>query len=152
MPRLDALPSNARPLHVRVGSGLALLGYDVASDTWHPGDRLELTLYWQASARQDVSYKVFVHLVDPNGQIVAQRDSVPLNWGYPTTEWEPGEVVADPIRLPLGRQLAPGLYQVFVGMYEEATGRRLRLSRNGQPVPDDRLPLMQVSVRQAGES
>jgi len=148
MPRLSALPPNARRLDVRLGGELGLLGYDIAGDTWHPGDRLGLTLYWQASVRQEISYKVFVHLVDDNGQIVAQRDSVPLNWGYPTTQWEPGEVVADPIRLPLGEQLAPGIYQVFVGMYDEATGQRLPLVQKGQPVPDDRLPLIAIRLCQ----
>jgi hypothetical protein len=67
---------------------ILLHGYDLQSSV----ESLELTLYWQAEQRMDVSYKVFVHLIDPTtGAIVAQDDAVPRRWTYPTTWWERGE-------------------------------------------------------------
>ena len=87
-----------------------------------------MTLYWGTDRRLDRSYKVFVHAVDSaTGEMVSQYDAAPRNWAYPTTWWEAGEVVADPIELALpgasGRNI-----QLQVGLYDEQTGERLLLA------------------------
>jgi hypothetical protein len=72
-----------------------------------------------------VSYKVFVHLVDPTtGDIVVQDDAVPRRWTYPTTWWERGEVVGDTISLPL-HEVPLGQYHLVLGLYDKKTGQRL---------------------------
>jgi hypothetical protein len=90
----------------------------------------------------DVSYKVFVHLVDQStGAIVAQDDAVPRRWTYPTTLWEPGEVVADTIVLSLGA-VSKGRYLLQVGLYDPADGERLpAYSPGGEAYPDRAVPL-----------
>ena len=40
------------------------------------------------------AYKVFVHVLGPNGLPVAQQDNEPLNGTYPTPRWQPGERVS----------------------------------------------------------
>jgi hypothetical protein len=104
---------------------------------------LELTLHWQALRRMEASYKVFVHLRDPaSGEIVAQADRVPREWGYPTRWWEEGEFVEDTVRLDL-QGVPPGTYDLFLGLYDEATGIRLP-ARNqaGDAFQDDSVPLL----------
>ena len=118
-----------------------LRGYDLQVSA----QSLDLTLYWQAEQRIDVSYKVFVHLVDPQtGAIVAQDDAVPRRWTYPTTLWEPGELVEDTVPLSLDG-VSTGQYCLVLGLYALDTGERLpAYSADGERYPDDVVPLTRV--------
>ena len=86
----------------------------------------------------DVLYFVFLHVVDEQGQIVAQHDLGPGKRGkQPTTSWLPGEVVLDPVDLSLPPDLSPGLYTLRLGMYLPPAGPRLLvLDEKEQPVAD----------------
>ena len=86
------------------------------------------------------------------GHIVAQQDGVPVYWGYPTTEWEVGEVVPDRIRLAIGAQTPPGTYRLLAGMYDERTGQRLPLTVNGERQKDDQLELALITIEGKGPS
>ena len=81
--------------------------------TWpRPKDRkkgLRLTLYWQATGRVNGHYKVFVHIMDEEGRIVAQSDAVPAYGEAPTETWLPNEVVIDQHGLQMSE---PGRYRV----------------------------------------
>jgi hypothetical protein len=141
LPRVSVEPKPAQPLHARWGDVIILGGYDLQASA----KSLELTLYWQAEQRMDVSYKVFVHLIDlTTGAIVAQDDAVPRRWAYPTTWWERGEVVEDTVALSLDG-VSPGQYRLIVGLYDSQTGQRLpAYSADGGRYPDDALPLTTV--------
>jgi hypothetical protein len=89
-----------------------------------PGAPLAVTLYWRARAETSTSYKVFVHLIGPQGLPVAQSDAVPAAWTRPTTGWLPPEVIEDAHTLALPGELLAGRYRLVVGMYEPGTGRR----------------------------
>lgn len=105
-----------------------LLGYDRQPTPATPDGTLSLTLYWQALAEMDQAYAVFVHLVDAEGQIRAQRDQAPQAGAAPTTSWLPGEIVTDPYTLDLPSDLEPGRYLLRVGLYDPITGARLSVS------------------------
>ena len=141
LPRVFVEPRPVHPLHVRWGDVILLRGYDLQDSA----DSLELTLYWQAERRMNVSYKVFVHLIDlTTGTIVAQDDVVPRRWMYPTSWWERGEVVEDPISLSLDG-VASGQYRLALGFYDPETGERLpAYSGDGERYPDDAVPLTTV--------
>jgi hypothetical protein len=129
------------PRHVLWGDAVLLRGYDLQLSA----ESLELTLYWQAQRKMDVSYKVFVHLIDPTtGTIVAQDDAVPRRWAYPTILWERDEVVEDTVSLPLN-EVPPGQYRLVIGLYDQATGERLpAYSADDEHYPDDVVPLTTV--------
>ncbi len=146
-PHLFSAPAMQHVTPARLGESISLLGYDLDEQVLRPGGELQLTLYWQAQQQPGASYKVFVHLVGPGGQIVAQYDGQPQSWGYPTNQWQAGEVVPDRIWLSLPGQLPAGPYTLLTGMYEEASGQRLPILQNGQRPPDDRLPLQQFTVQ-----
>lgn len=84
-------------------------------------------LVWRADGAVQQEAKVFVHLYDAAGNLVAQHDSVPVNGTRPTTTWEAGETLVDRHGLALPDQVA-GPLQLVVGLYEPATGERLRTS------------------------
>jgi hypothetical protein len=117
-------PGVQTPLQVNVGDQITLLGYDLLSPNPHPGDTVTVTLYWKASQRLTTDYSVFVHLVDEELNIYAQRDS--LNPGrYPTRLWRTGEYNKDTheVLVPLGTP--PGDYLLGVGLYDQTTMVRL---------------------------
>ncbi len=146
-PPLVQLPATARPLEATVGDSLQLLGYSLSAPIIAPGDTLQATLYWQATSQQDRSYKVFVHLVDDTGRLWSQHDAIPRAWGYPTTAWQPNEIVADRIWLPVPADAPSGRYYLRAGMYEETTGERLPIARAGQSQGEDALQLAEIEIK-----
>ncbi len=89
-------------------------------------DRVVVSLDWVAQEAVAQGYKVFVHLYDADGRLVAQHDAVPLNEERPTTSWAPGEVIRDRhgLWVPAGVR---GTLRLVVGLYDPETGQRLEL-------------------------
>ncbi|MCL4543503.1 MAG: glycosyltransferase family 39 protein [Chloroflexi bacterium] len=127
-PHVYQLPHVQIPASDNFGGLLSLRGVDIASPHVSPGSTLTVTLVWQDESEMSVDYKVFVHLLDPSGQIVAQNDSMPVSDTRPTRGWLTGEVVVDTHAIPIPRTLAPGTYRVEVGVYDPNTGKRLLLA------------------------
>jgi hypothetical protein len=129
-----ALPGAAQyPTEVEFGERIMLLGYDREM----LAGELQLTFYWQAERSLDQNWTVFVHLLDEGGTLRSQHDGQPRAGHYPTSVWDPGEVVDDPHRLMLPTDLADGKYQVIVGLYSVESGERLPvLDSEGNPVGD----------------
>jgi hypothetical protein len=133
---------------VVLGDEVKLLGYDLASGPVQPGGNLYVTLYWQGQRKMEKSYKVFVHVYDGEGNIVAQQDWLPGLGVKPTSGWKAGEVVADRHIVPVEEGVAAGAYQVAVGMYEEGSGERLAAyGPDGKRLDQDRIILGQVEVK-----
>jgi hypothetical protein len=110
---------------VAFGKQIVLRGYDLAPDRPLPGERLAVTLYWQATRVPDRDYSVFVHLEDDAGKIVTQDDSYPVQGRYPTSTWSPGFVIRDEHRLTLPANLASPHLHLVVGLYRLDTMQRL---------------------------
>jgi hypothetical protein len=92
--------------------------------------QLSITLYWRSESLLPLNYTTFVHLRNAGGDIVAQHDQPPLDGAYPTSLWDPGEIIADKITLSLPANLPSGEYQIVVGMYDLPTGQRLVVPGN----------------------
>jgi hypothetical protein len=113
------------PMGTKYDDEIQLLGYYLPSHTIHAGDKVQVTLDWQALRRPGKDYSIFVHLTDTNGKLYAQHDGEPGYWFSPTTRWQPGEVVEDRHLLEWQRTPPPGRYLLFAGMYDVATQQRL---------------------------
>jgi hypothetical protein len=103
-----------------------LIGYDLE----RAGDKLRLTLVWRAEEESETNYRVYVHLLAPDGSIAAQSDAVPAGWTRPTAGWAPGEFIVDPHTLTLPEGLPAGEYALAVGFYDLATGDRLAATQD----------------------
>ena len=115
------------PQHEQVaamGPNVELVGYDLAPATPAPGARVEVTLYWHALGTPAHDYQAFVHLLDAEGNIVAQHDGVPGDGGLPTLGWLPGEYLLDRHVLTLPADLPPGEYHLAAGLYRPVTWQR----------------------------
>jgi hypothetical protein len=77
---------------------------------------LNVDLRWQAGTQPGMDYTVFVHLLSPDGRVLAQHDSYPLEGRYPTSQWSPGEQVFDTVVMPLKEAVSPG-DRVVAGIY-----------------------------------
>ena len=87
------------------------------------------------------SYKVFVQLLDANGALRAQADTVPVNGTRPTWSWLPGEVLTDEVVLKIPADLPVGTYRLTTGLYAELDGKRLTL-----PDGKDAIDLTKIEI------
>ena len=147
-PRRFSVPRDIQyPQRATLGNVIAFRGYDLDHTSLRAGETLHLTLYWQALAPMDTSYTVFVHLLDAEGQIRGQRDSIPVAGSRPTTGWVQNEVIVDEYDVPVDADAPPGRYQIEIGMYDPRTIVRLpAFDAEGVRLPDDRILLAQVEV------
>lgn len=121
-------PAIANPLHVNFGNLIWLEGYVIS----HPqplrqGDLIRLTLYWRAQTPIAANYKVFNQVYANDGPMIAQRDGYPVCDSRETWRWDPGELITDFYDLPVKPDAPDGLYPLYTGFYDEATGDRLSL-------------------------
>lgn len=142
VPRMFEAPEVEHSLDVGLGVGIRLLGYDLPDRVVTADQIVGITLHWYAQSSPVRSYTVFVHLLDKEGQIVAQIDTLPLGGAHPTTAWLEDEFVRDDYRLSLPDDIAPGAYRIAVGLYDVGTGRRLPVyDGRRHRLADDRLLL-----------
>jgi hypothetical protein len=128
------------PLKVNLGGKIQLLGYNLES-SFHPGDGIHLTLFWQCLEEMNQDYTVFTHLVDGEGRLWGQRDNPPVDGFYPTSQWEEGEIVRDQYDIPISPDAPPGEYQLEVGMYLAETGERLLVFDDKGQILGDKIRL-----------
>jgi hypothetical protein len=127
------------------GEQIALLGFDVSSDQIKAGDTLYLTLYWKAQQGLDINYQVFVHLLGPDG-LVAQSDKI--NPGeFPTRRWPMDNYVRDEHQLQIPADLAPGVYELYTGLWVQSDGWRLPLLDSQGEQVGDRFKLMELTIQ-----
>lgn len=121
------------PIGANLGNLVILQEAEVLQARVRPGGVFALSLRWRPLVAIPTRYVVFVHLLGPDGNLVAQEDIQPMRGAHPTDTWVPQMLLWDPhqVSLPAGAQ--PGTYQVRVGMYPEGQpGNRLTVLDPGQ--------------------
>jgi hypothetical protein len=122
------------------GHSFILNGYTYENEMLNSGETLNLALFWEAVEATEFRWKIFVHLVGPEGDLVAQQDKYPYGGLFQTDRWRPGLIVDDQYSIEIPQDVAAGEYRIAIGMYDEGTGERLRLTTpEGEPISDNRL-------------
>jgi len=119
------LPAGLVQLNRTYNNELKLLGVEIGADVVRPGQRVPVTVYWQALKPMDTNYSVFVHLVGREHQSVGQCNTYPGLGLRPTTTLLPGQIIADtyPVLVEGGSE-APTRLLVKVGLFNfEESGR-----------------------------
>jgi hypothetical protein len=137
--RVFQVPPIQHRFSANLGGQTELLGYDLDSDQLQACEAVHLTLYWRALDEMEVSYTVFVHLINKEDRIWGQRDSVPGNGTLPTTGWVKGEVIADEYEFTIRPDAPPGEYLIEIGLYDAQTGQRLPVLSKACPEPSQRV-------------
>lgn len=103
--------------------------------TVRAGETRQFVTTWLAEDPIAYPRRVFVHLVDPQTRrIVAQHDGL----DSPTKYWRPDDYITQVHTLLIPADAAPGLYELWVGLYNPMDGKRV-LQRNlnqSQPSSD----------------
>jgi hypothetical protein len=107
-------------------NGIHLLGY--------ARDDASLILHWRTDAQLNRSLRLFVHLLDDDGNIVAVRDGVPVGWSRPTTGWAIGEYIRTAHDFD-GLTVAD--YRWRIGWYDPRTGQRVLLDDDADSLSID---------------
>ncbi|HSH05559.1 MAG TPA: hypothetical protein VLL52_23790, partial [Anaerolineae bacterium] len=92
-------------------------------------DQLTIDLIWETNTILTTSYRVFIHLLGPDNNILAQSDAEPANWTRPTTSWTPTEIIIDQHTIPLPNP-PPTTFTLRLGLYNPTTNHRLPLPTN----------------------
>ncbi|MGD9148226.1 MAG: hypothetical protein PVI80_21865 [Anaerolineae bacterium] len=118
---------------------IALLDYQLV-----PADEgLVVDLWWQGLQVPDSDITLFAHLIDANGQLIAQADGYPMLGLSPPMRWLPGDRVHDIRYFTLPDTVAREQVTLLVGWYDPSTGERLSaFDQHGQPVPNNAVPLV----------
>ena len=121
--RVGASEQPEVPLEARLepgplfGEAIRLAGVRlVREDKWQ-----RVQVWWQATDPPPGDYTALVHLYDAAGTLRAAGDTPPLQGAFPTSLWEPGDLVMDEYTLPADEQ---GV-RVGLGWYDPSTGVRL---------------------------
>ena len=142
-----------RPHEADLGAGIRLLGWDVSTTDARPGDRLHLSLHWEAQQPVPADYTVRLWLIDGLGQFGGDVQGAPVGAQYPTSQWRTGEILRGQYDLTVDAATPAGTYSLMVslldGMGERLADADARFSDNGPLRPlDVELGTIAVSGRQ----
>jgi hypothetical protein len=114
------------PVQVRFGESIDLVGLH-QPERVAAGETLTITLLWEAAGSPGVDYTAFVHLLGNDGAWVAGYDQAPGGTRFPTRVWATGDQVLSEMSLLLPKDLPPGEYTTWLGLYEAASAGATRL-------------------------
>jgi hypothetical protein len=121
----------------RFSGGIELLTYDIKPES----GAVTISLFWRARSPQTQNLTVFRHLLNAEGELVINKDSVPRNGTAPVTKWPVDTVQLDSHRLEFPADLASGEYTITVGLYNDAQGRLVARNPAGRSFPNQSVPL-----------
>lgn len=116
---------------------MLLLDVEAGASILRPGQSLSLMLHWQGLQPIKEDYTVSVQIIGPDGRLYGQTDAWPVQGTLPTSQWLPGQRIADPYIVALSADAPADLYQLGVVVYRLATQTRLPLlDESGQATGD----------------
>lgn len=128
-PTCDQLAPLTPP--VQFGDAIALTHAEAAPDA----EEANVTLCWESVAPLAEDYTVFVHAYAADGTLLGTGDGPPMDQGFPTRLWAPGDRILDPHTITWTETGQPA--QIAVGFYYPQTGERLPAVRLDTRLPND---------------
>jgi len=108
---------------------MRLLGYQVEPSAPAPGNELDVLTAWQVLTTPASDLAIFLHLLDGEGQLVAQNDALEAL----SDTLHPHDVFIQRHTIPLPPGLPPGSYRLATGLYVRG-GERLSLDSSAGDV------------------
>ena len=127
------MPEHHAPPHLvemNFDNTITLLGYEIPKTVFAPGETIALTTTIQTLYPPSATVGWRVELVDVTTQVANRVEAAPLGGKYPLQRWPPGIYVAEAWHLPLDPNLAPGLYNLRMGLFRRADGEMI----NAMPI------------------
>jgi uncharacterized membrane protein len=130
-------------VEAQFGPSIQLTGFWLDATNLRPGSDFSILLQWIADQPPQADYTVFIHLLAPDGNLVAQSDAFPT-WltPQPTSRWPRHQPILDHHTLVLPNDLPLGIYTLEIGLYNAQTLERL-------PRPDgtDTFQLTKIEIK-----
>ncbi|HTP08115.1 MAG TPA: hypothetical protein VMP08_07690, partial [Anaerolineae bacterium] len=105
-------------LPVKFGDTAELLGYNVQPQA----DHLTLVTYWRAGEQPIAPLRLFAHVLDADGNLIAQSDRLDAA----PEGWRAGDIIAQAQRIDLPPNATP--HSLAIGLYNPDTQQRLPTS------------------------
>jgi hypothetical protein len=134
---LPGQPLSRLSLPVDLGGQIQFLGYEMQTRS----GLIALSTAWRVTAVPDDRRAIFIHLLAPDGKVVAQWDGADVA----VDGWRTGDIFIQQVSLPLPVG-ASGTFWVQVGVYNPETMERLPVLSGGQRIAD-RILLDAVDLR-----
>ncbi len=140
------IPPEAYPYEhlsmVNFGQQVRLLGWEVKKELAELDELyyLDLTMYWQSLQPITENYRVYLKLVDGDGQVWRENDSNPIFGLFLTSQWEEGVILRDRHGLEVPPDAPPGVYYLGLGLFDPKLGKGLK------PVVDGDLLLGPIRI------
>ncbi len=120
---VEKLPRSAKRLNVQFENGMTLLGHEMP-DKVQMGLGLNLTTYWMSKEKLNNSYEILTALYadletkkKTTKRLWRLEKHQPGDWMYPTTRWQPNQIVRDYFHLRQKRMLeGPLTYEVKLAL------------------------------------
>lgn len=131
---LTAFPSAQTTFSEHDGAGrVAMADFRIGTPQVQPEDYFELSFAARVETPFTRDWSLFVHLVTPDGVIIAQRDVYPASGTIATTDLADGEQWLNEIAVFVPpAAYAPMTLDVLLGWYHLPTGERMRLPDGSQ--------------------
>lgn len=127
------------------GNALALVDYDLPSQTFRAGDVISFTaqILTQSIPAHQVVWRLQLRDLDHNS--AAEARALPFGNKFPLQRWPDGRVLVQQIGLPLPTDLRPGVYKLELGLYYVGNGEALSYHSTEGAI-DDVVPLGTIKV------
>ncbi len=103
---------------------LDLLDITFDRESYQAGDTAVVEISWHTAVKTDAYPTLFMHLLDEEGELLAQVDAAAGPLGYPAAAWPLTMVVRDARPFQLPADLPAGEYVLAVGLYDVGSGVR----------------------------
>jgi hypothetical protein len=129
------LPADLKQLDVDYSDQLRLIGYRVIEPLART-DSVGFTLYWQCLKPLAADYSIFVIVYGRQLEEVGKRDAYPYHGLYATSQCQPGQIFADPYRIPIRQNASrPTILRAQIGVKDWKAGEELSPVAGGQTAP-----------------
>jgi len=130
---------------VDFGGRIKLIGFDLPNPV-EAGGTLKLQLALQNVSPLDRLYKIFVHVRDASGRVLAQDDRAPCDFSLNEADWRPGDILLQDFDVTLPPAMAAGSYPVIVGLYEPESSARLPVVAADQDHTEDSVTIGLITI------
>jgi len=148
IPNEEFVPTAHQTL--RFGPDIYLSDFRVSVFRQNDDTRFALQLFWDSAHDVTGQLNLFVHLIRPDGTMIYSHDAPIFVSDETLTQqsWAEGQLVEQGLLFILGPEIAAAQpYNLFVGLYETATGNRLPITYFEQVQPDNQLLLAKVALQ-----
>ncbi|MBO6937311.1 MAG: carbohydrate-binding family 9-like protein [Deltaproteobacteria bacterium] len=114
-------------LNVEFEDKIELIGYDLSSETWRPGQTLTITWHWKVKRSLEEGWRLFTHVTDASGanRVNADVEGV-VRELYQPGAWKAGETIKDEQTITLPAEWTDERASVYVGLWNGP--HRLRIT------------------------